>query len=178
MCAAQHVSSIRAKIRDGHPDYIVTAYSWPLFLYAGFKVHIEDMERGLFRSELLVKVSVQLCPTTMQNTKCYSSQAYKHVFTSPTSATIDEQSGEQRPKRRKLEIAAKRAPVATAINLRSVTPRSIAYIATQVSSPHVPPFPLIISSSGPLLFVKSQLMERDGCGLQSSAFLQCCRGLF
>jgi hypothetical protein len=48
--------SVKAKIRDGHPDYAVTAHSWPLFLYAGLQAQADDMEKGLFRSELLVKV--------------------------------------------------------------------------------------------------------------------------
>jgi hypothetical protein len=50
------VFSVRAKIRNGDPDYPVTAQSWPLFLYAGFAVNPNDIEQGLFRSSLLVKV--------------------------------------------------------------------------------------------------------------------------
>jgi hypothetical protein len=48
--------SVRAKIREGHPEYPVTAHSWPNFLYAGFQAHVDDMERGLLQSELLVMV--------------------------------------------------------------------------------------------------------------------------
>jgi hypothetical protein len=52
----QESSSVRAKIRDGHPDYAITAHSWPLFLYAGLQAQVDDVEKGLFRSALLIKV--------------------------------------------------------------------------------------------------------------------------
>jgi hypothetical protein len=48
--------SVRAKIRDGDPEYAVTAHSWPHFVYANFEAHANDMEKGLLRSPLLVKV--------------------------------------------------------------------------------------------------------------------------
>jgi hypothetical protein len=43
-------------LRNGHSDYIVTAHSWPVFLYAGNKCNPDDMEEGLFRNTILVKV--------------------------------------------------------------------------------------------------------------------------
>jgi len=55
--ALMNVSSVRTMIREGHPDYIITAYSWPVFIYAGNKCNPDDMEEGLFRNVMLVKVS-------------------------------------------------------------------------------------------------------------------------
>jgi hypothetical protein len=53
---ANLLSSVRTKIREGHPNYVVTAHSWPKFIYAGFEANVDDMENGLFHSELLVMV--------------------------------------------------------------------------------------------------------------------------
>jgi hypothetical protein len=62
-------------------------------------------------------------------------QAYKHIFTSPTSVTIEEENIEparHRAKRPNNGIASKKSSVASLLNMHSVTPRSIAYIAVQV----------------------------------------------
>jgi hypothetical protein len=48
--------STRQNIRDGHPDFLVTADSWPAFLYPHAKADANDMEHGLFQSAILVKV--------------------------------------------------------------------------------------------------------------------------
>jgi len=52
----RHPCSVRAKIRDGHPDFIVTANSWPAFVYPYGKCNVDDIEKGLFQSAILVKV--------------------------------------------------------------------------------------------------------------------------
>ncbi|KAI6141161.1 hypothetical protein BKA82DRAFT_3977752 [Pisolithus tinctorius] len=57
---------VKDGIRDRNPSYLVTAYSWPLFLYENFEFYSTDAERGLFRSSLLIK-------------------AFKFIFTSPSS---------------------------------------------------------------------------------------------
>ena len=54
--AIKSFSSVWAKICEGHPDFRVTTDLWPLFLYEGYKCDVNDLERGLFRSKLLVKV--------------------------------------------------------------------------------------------------------------------------
>lgn len=51
-----HHRSVRSKIREGHEDYMVTAQSWPNFLYAGYVCDINDVEKGLFKGPILVKV--------------------------------------------------------------------------------------------------------------------------
>ena len=48
-------SSVRQYIRDYHPDYRVTAYSWPTFLYDGH-YDAKNPRDGLFKGKLLVKV--------------------------------------------------------------------------------------------------------------------------
>lgn len=47
---------VRNNIREGHPDYIVTADSWPSFLYPWANGDVNNMEGGLFRSAILLKV--------------------------------------------------------------------------------------------------------------------------
>jgi hypothetical protein len=49
-------SRVRAGIRDGHNNYCVTALSWPMFIYAGLTCDQDNLEKGLFKGSLLVKV--------------------------------------------------------------------------------------------------------------------------
>ncbi|KAG1822379.1 hypothetical protein EV424DRAFT_1321781 [Suillus variegatus] len=58
---------VREAIRNYHPDYRVTSYSWPSYLYRDGHYDTKNPTKGLFKGELLVK-------------------AVKHIFTSPTSA--------------------------------------------------------------------------------------------
>jgi hypothetical protein len=48
---------VRAGIRDGHGDYVVTGSSWPMFLYANLTCNQDDLEKGLFKGSMLVKAS-------------------------------------------------------------------------------------------------------------------------
>ncbi|TEB31337.1 hypothetical protein FA13DRAFT_1754812 [Coprinellus micaceus] len=73
---------------------------WPRFLYQDHQYNPTDPWKGLLRSALLVK-------------------AYKHVFTSPSSAYGD-------------EVKATRSSNARIHGMTSVTPASLAYVATQV----------------------------------------------
>ncbi|KAG2737853.1 hypothetical protein P692DRAFT_201732442, partial [Suillus brevipes Sb2] len=59
--------AIREAIRNYHPDYRVTSYSWPSYLYRDGRYDPKNPTNGLFKGELLVK-------------------AVKHIFTSPSSA--------------------------------------------------------------------------------------------
>jgi len=49
--------SVRKHIRDGHPDFIVTADSWPAYLYPFAQAGQDEIEHGLFKSAILLKVS-------------------------------------------------------------------------------------------------------------------------
>ena len=50
------MSSVRNHIREGHVNYSVTAHSWPNFCYLDFVCDANDIEKGLWKSPLLVKV--------------------------------------------------------------------------------------------------------------------------
>lgn len=54
--------SVRNHIREGHPDFIVAADSWPTFLYPHGIANENQVEDGLFKSAILVKVSVLMYP--------------------------------------------------------------------------------------------------------------------
>ncbi|KIM77418.1 hypothetical protein PILCRDRAFT_12056 [Piloderma croceum F 1598] len=108
--------SVRTHIRDGHKDYVVDAHSWPIFCYANFVCDNSDIEKGLWKSALLVK-------------------AFKSIFTSPSSATnkmqhdIEDAPAAKRPKK---SSTATRSDVTSLIGLTTVTPRAIAYTAVQL----------------------------------------------
>ena len=56
------IDSVRTSVREYHPDFRVTAYSWPLFLYKGYVYDLSDPSNGLFQSDLLVKVRFHSMP--------------------------------------------------------------------------------------------------------------------
>ncbi|KAG2092539.1 hypothetical protein BD769DRAFT_1679023 [Suillus cothurnatus] len=109
-------NKVKAGIRDRTADYIVLENSWPLFLYEKYTVNYENLEQGLFKSKILV-------------------QAFKATFTSPSSARGADGDGDgadilenNRRARRQLNQAKVKTCVASIINMRKVTPRSIAYV--------------------------------------------------
>jgi hypothetical protein len=55
---------MRQHIRDGHPDFLVTAESWPAFLYPHARGDNSNLELGLFKSAILVKVLHKLNNTS------------------------------------------------------------------------------------------------------------------
>jgi hypothetical protein len=94
---------------------MVSGDQWPIFLYHGYVYDTEDPWHGLFRSALLVSVS---CFLALRSEAHVTWQAYKHVFTSPSSV-------DQEPK-------STRSGNARIHGMTSVTLPSIAYVATQV----------------------------------------------
>ncbi|KIK76228.1 hypothetical protein PAXRUDRAFT_170574, partial [Paxillus rubicundulus Ve08.2h10] len=108
----------RSAIRDYHPDFLVTEHNWPTFLYENERYDSESPTKGLFKNKLLV-------------------QAFRHVFTSPTSALKmdnedeDTDAGQLR-KRGKYDERRTRSHVAALLGMKSVSPRAIAYIAVQL----------------------------------------------
>jgi hypothetical protein len=88
---------------------------WPVFLYANYSYDTEDPWNGLLRSGLLVSVEYYHLSRILG---AHLFQAYKHVFTSPSSV-------DQEPR-------ATRSGNARIHGMRSVTKASIAYVATQV----------------------------------------------
>ena len=62
------------KIRDLHPDFIVTANSWPTFLYEDYKYDLTDPAKGLFKGSILLKVhDSNLVDPHSRFGQCYSS---------------------------------------------------------------------------------------------------------
>ena len=125
---------MRQYIRDGHPDFVVTADSWPALLFPYAKAHDGDIEHGLFQSAILVKVGPDVFRLTRNSAVL---QAFKFIFTSPTSAhdinsENDLEKASRSVKRARSQKAPTRGNVASLLGMRSVTPRSIAYVAVQV----------------------------------------------
>ncbi|KAG2737537.1 hypothetical protein P692DRAFT_20883456 [Suillus brevipes Sb2] len=111
---------VKAGIRDRTSDFIVSENSWPMFVYENYSFDDNNMEKGLFKSKILV-------------------QAFKAVFTSPSSAKEADGDGEgadiienNRRARRALYQVKVKTCVASIINMRKVTARSIAYVVCQV----------------------------------------------
>ncbi|KAG2757158.1 hypothetical protein P692DRAFT_20712777, partial [Suillus brevipes Sb2] len=114
---------VQQGIRDYHPDYRVTAHSWPAFVYKDEAYDPLNPTKGLFQGTLLLKT-------------------FKYIFTSPTSAEMEEGqeqlspellSTQGHPKQRRTDGERRtRCDVAGLLNMKSVHPRSIAYAAVQL----------------------------------------------
>ncbi|KIK36933.1 hypothetical protein CY34DRAFT_48676, partial [Suillus luteus UH-Slu-Lm8-n1] len=111
---------VKAGIRDRADGYIVTEMSWPTFLYEKYTADQNNLEKGLFKSALLV-------------------QAFKAIFTSPSSAKDVDGDGDganviENNRRARKDISGKKVKthVAQIIKMHKVTPRSIAYVACQL----------------------------------------------
>ncbi|KAG1728863.1 uncharacterized protein EDB91DRAFT_1085945 [Suillus paluster] len=111
---------VRAGIRDCSEGYIVTDLSFPAYLYDGYTANLDDLEEGLFKGKILI-------------------QGYKAVFMSPSSAKDVEGDGDgadiiqnNRRARKSFNGAKVKKHVAQIINMKKVTPHSIAYIACLV----------------------------------------------
>ncbi|KAG1830609.1 hypothetical protein EV424DRAFT_1343509 [Suillus variegatus] len=110
---------IRAGIRDRADGCIVTEMSWPTFLYEKYTADQDNLEEGLFKSTLLI-------------------QAFKSIFTSPSSAKEIDGEGDganiiENNRRTKREFSGKKVKthVAQIIKMHKVSPRSIAYVVCQ-----------------------------------------------
>ncbi|KAG1893824.1 uncharacterized protein F5891DRAFT_985551 [Suillus fuscotomentosus] len=111
---------VRAGIRNRSDGYIVTDLSFPTYLYDKYTSNPDDLEEGLFKGKILI-------------------QAYKAVFTSPSSAKDVEGDGDgtdvisnNRRAKKSLSGIKVKKHVAQIIHLEKVTPRSLAYITCQV----------------------------------------------
>ncbi|KAH7911082.1 hypothetical protein BJ138DRAFT_1186543 [Hygrophoropsis aurantiaca] len=107
----------KAHIRNYHPDFLVTASSWPTFLYEKNRYNPENPSDGLFKGTLLVK-------------------AFKYIFTSPSSTSESVTlSDDEEPPRKTQKVSREcrtRSNIAALLRMNSVQPRAIAYIAVQV----------------------------------------------
>jgi hypothetical protein len=110
---------IRTKEQLQSGEMLIPGNQWPVFLYASYRFDAEDPWSGLLRSSILVAVRFLVLIWVIRLTDTLpSSEAYKHVFTSPS--LVDK------------VVKATRSCNARIHGMTSVTPASIAYIATQV----------------------------------------------
>ena len=124
--------SVRSAIRKYHPKYPVTAHMYPTFLYDNY-YNLRNSSKGLFQGEYLVKVRSKY-------DSCASifvlrlTQAFRCVFTSPSSAeeepNCDE--AESRQAKRPTLVKKTRHNVAQLLKMKTVDPRAIAYITCLV----------------------------------------------
>ena len=110
---------LRIRNKLGNGEIQVAGDQWPIFVYANYTYDPEDPWNGLLRSGLLVSVSSNGTQFT-KRLSTLPTQAYKHIFTSPSSV-------DQEPK-------ATRSGNARIHGMCSVTKASLAYVATQVST--------------------------------------------
>ena len=127
----------RANIRNFHPEFLVTADSWPYFLYKKERYDSNKPTKGLFKNKLLVWVGFDIL---LMMVWLIVLQAFKYIFTSPGSANSgdtveDSDTDTEPPPKRQRGTSEKRtrSHVATLIGMKSVSPRAIAYAAVQVS---------------------------------------------
>ena len=75
-------SRTKAKLRNSQLQ--LAGDLWPVFLYASYSYDAEDPWNGLMRSGLLISVSSNYS-LSFGDPHLNGTQAYKHVFTSPSS---------------------------------------------------------------------------------------------
>ncbi|KAI6140546.1 hypothetical protein BKA82DRAFT_3939797, partial [Pisolithus tinctorius] len=101
-------------IREFHPDYLVTAYSWPSFLYRNGEYDSKNLTNGLFCGELLIR-------------------AFRCIFTSPSLANVQVGSAERPSEsQRNARTNWTHCDVSGLLRMRSVQPRAMAYVAVQL----------------------------------------------
>ncbi|KAG2127603.1 uncharacterized protein EDB93DRAFT_1256962 [Suillus bovinus] len=112
--------TVKAGIRDHADGYIVTDLFFPAFVYEKYTVKPDDLEEGLFKGKILI-------------------QAYKAVFTSPSSAKDVNGDGDgvniiqnNQCARKSFNGLKVKKHIVQIINMVKVTPQSIAYIVCQV----------------------------------------------
>lgn len=115
---------VRAKLRNGARGYQFASSMFLRCLYEDEDGDSYNPEEGFLKGPLLLRVSfLLLCRTALLLTMTYV-QAYRHIFTSPSSACDENMPSETTSRRR---------DVASQLRLGGhVTGRSIAYAATQV----------------------------------------------
>ena len=106
----------------------ISGDQWPIFLYHGYNYDQDDPWNGLLRSSILV--AVRHVQHGSNITDFALLQAFKHIFTSPSSV-------DQEPK-------ATRSGNARIHGMKQVTTASIAYIATQVTNIGTFALPIVI----------------------------------
>ncbi|KAI6003463.1 hypothetical protein F5J12DRAFT_722550, partial [Pisolithus orientalis] len=126
---AQH----RANIHGFHPNFHLTADSWPHFLYKNEEYNPKNPVKGLFKNSLLLQLTLLTLFTI----------DFLHIFTSPSSAAsksaihnIDEESQHTTEPMRKRQRGPSEkctcAHITALLRMKSVSPHAIAYAAVQL----------------------------------------------
>ncbi|KAG1728759.1 uncharacterized protein EDB91DRAFT_1023995, partial [Suillus paluster] len=127
--------SVRASIRDYHPDFCITTCSWPSFLYRNGHYDPQNPANGLFKGELLIK-------------------AFKHIFTSPSSTDeepVDSVTHSAQSKNSGEHCTQR--DVSTLLNMRSIQPRAVAYVSIQLR--------FVLSSAGSWCIVDDEFNNQE-----------------
>ncbi|KAI6013029.1 hypothetical protein EDC04DRAFT_2579635, partial [Pisolithus marmoratus] len=105
-------SDHHAAICDCHPKFLVTAYSWLMFLYENETFDLNNPTDSLFKGKLLVK-------------------AFKQIFTSPTSVLkMDDEPSPRKCQRHDEQCT--HSHMASLLGMKSVSPCAITYAAVQL----------------------------------------------
>ncbi|KAG0695110.1 hypothetical protein DFH29DRAFT_814520, partial [Suillus ampliporus] len=113
LCPVKYVWT-KDKIRDRDLDFLVTAYSWPVFMYNDYSFDSANIEKGLFHSTLLLK-------------------AFKHLFTSlDTDGNGADVITASQHHRSSENDTVNHSHVANIIGMKTVTLCAIAYTACQL----------------------------------------------
>lgn len=122
--------SLAKKIHEFHHHFLVTAQSWPAFLYAGGRFDPANPNSGLFGGKLLVKACFTYNFLILVNPPRF--QWFKAIFISPASMDAHSESPEHCAGR-KLRWYGRRTQtnVAKLIGMQTVQPHAIAYVACQ-----------------------------------------------
>jgi hypothetical protein len=115
---------VRANLRNGEPGYDFASSMFLRCLYEDEQGDEDALDEGFLKGPLLLRVRFLLFRPTAILLTMSSVQAYRHIFTSPSSAY-----DEYMPS----EVTSRRRDVASQLRLGGhVTGWSIAYAATQV----------------------------------------------
>ena len=113
-----HFFRVRRQLRTA--ELSASGDQWAIFLYKNSVTNPEKPWEGLFRNELLVMVRIGN-KYLRGAFSSFITQAYKHIFTSPSSVES--------------ETKATRSGNARIHGMTSITMASLAYVATQVCWP-------------------------------------------
>jgi hypothetical protein len=119
-------------------EYIISENSWPLFVYENYQVNHNNLKEGFLKSKLLVLVSGH--SIFMISSLLITLQAFKAIFTSPSSAKEAEGDGygadileNSRCAQWKSQQTKVKTCIASITNMKKVMPCAITYVVCQVS---------------------------------------------
>ncbi|KAJ6448152.1 hypothetical protein C8R45DRAFT_1134461 [Mycena sanguinolenta] len=124
--------AVREKFINGDPEYKITADQWPRGIYQNGKYDPANPTKGLFKSTSLLQTYLHLftAPQSAKKLKDEADREKRVVNASePENVCPESASEDAQPPRKRSRLApsTSKKSVAHKINLRHVTPRSLAY---------------------------------------------------